>query len=464
MRATLLLPLALWAGDWPQFRGPNASGISDDSKIPVEFGPRRNVVWKTALPPGHSSPAVAGDKIFLTAVEDEKLFTIALDRTSGRILWRREASRPRRQVIERPANGPVSASPASDGRNVYVFFQDFGLLAYGPDGNELWKMPLGPFNNPFGHGASPILAGNTLLMVCDQDTNAFLLAIDKNSGRVLWRKDRPHAQRGYATPVLYRNQVVVAGSYRLSGYDLRTGKEVWWIRRLPWQVKPTPVIDGDMVYFTTFSAESEPGTQEDVPSFAEALTTMDANKDGKLSEGELTDERARKRFKEYLDLDNSGFLEERDWRQFQERRVGESAFRAYRLGGEGDLTDTHFLWKNSKSLPNVPSPLAYRGVVYTLKEGGVLTSYDPKSGQILKQGRVTGALGTYYASPVAANGYLYVVAEDGKAAVIRAGAQWEVAAVNDMEDGCMATPAIVDGRMYLRTTNALYAFAAPAVP
>ncbi len=185
---------------------------------------------------------------------------------------------------------------------------------------------------------------------------------------------------------------------------------------------------------------------------------MDANKDGKLSEAEITDERARKRFKEYLDLDNSGFLEERDWRQFQERRQGESAFRAYRLGGEGDLTDTHFLWKNSKSLPNVPSPLVYRGVAYTLKEGGVLTSYDPKSGEILKQGRVTGALGTYFASPVAANGNLYVVTEDGKAAVIRAGAQWEVTRVNDLEDGCMATPAIIEGKMYLRTTHALYCF------
>jgi outer membrane protein assembly factor BamB len=91
----------------------------------------------------------------------------------------------------------------SDGRNVYVFFQDFGLLAYGPDGNELWQMPLGPFNNPFGHGASPILTGNTLLMNIDQDTGSFLLAIDKSSGRVLWRTPRPHAQRGYATPVLY---------------------------------------------------------------------------------------------------------------------------------------------------------------------------------------------------------------------------------------------------------------------
>lgn len=455
----------LTAADWPQFRGPNSAGISDDVNLPVDFGPEKNVVWKTALPPGHSSPAVAGDKIFVTAIESEKLFTIALDRATGRILWRREATRPRKQVIERPANSPVSGSPASDGRNVYVFFQDFGLLGYGPDGNELWRMPLGPFNNPFGHGASPILTGNTLVMVCDQDEGSFLLALDKKNGRVLWRTERPHAQRGYATPVLYRpkngaQQIVVAGSYRLSGYDLETGKEIWWIRRLPWQIKPTPVIDKDVIYFATYSGESEPGEQENVPAFSEALAKLDLNKDGKLSKDEITDPRAKARFEEYLDLDDSGFLEERDWNQFRERRLGENALRAYRLGGTGDITESNFLWKQSKTLPNVPSPLVYKGVLYTLKEGGILTSFNLETGAILKQARIAGALDDYYASPVAADGKIYTASEGGKLAVLQAGAQWEILRLNDMNDGIKATPAFADGKLYIRTYSALYCFAA----
>jgi outer membrane protein assembly factor BamB len=424
------------------------------------------VVWRTALPPGNSSPSIAGDRIFVTAFEKDALFTIALNRADGRVLWRREAPRPRKQIIERPANSPVSATPATDGRNVYVFFQDFGLLAYGPDGNELWRMPLGPFNNPFGHGASPILAGNTLLMVCDQDVDSFLLAVDKNSGRVLWRTERPHAQRGYATPVLYQPakgtmQVLVAGSYRLSGYDVKTGKEVWWIRRLPWQVKPTPVVAGDAVYFVTYSGESNPGDQEVVPPFKEALAKLDTNKDGKLSKDEIVDPRAKERFDEYLDLDDSGFLEERDWEQFQERRLGENSLRAYRLAGEGDITESHFVWKNARSLPNVPSPLFYQGVLYTLKEGGILTSYDAKTGEVLKQARLQGAIGAYYSSPIGADGKIYTVSEEGKAAVIRAGAQWEVLTVNDMGEGCKATPAVVDGKLYFRTDSALYCFANP---
>lgn len=455
------------ASEWPQFRGPNSSGVSEEANIPVEFGPSRNVVWKTALPPGNSSPSLAGDKIFVTAFENDTIFTIAVSRADGRILWRREAPRPRKQVIERPANSPVSATPATDGRNAYVFFQDFGLLAYGPDGNELWRMPLGPFNNPFGHGASPILAGNTLLMVCDQDAGSFLLALDKESGRVLWRTERPHAQRGYATPVLYQPakgamQVLVAGSYRLSAYDVATGKEIWWIRRLPWQVKPTPIVAGDTLYFVTYSGESNPGDQEVVPPFEEALAKLDTNKDGKLSKDEIIDPRAKERFDEYLDLDDSGFLEERDWKQFQERRLGENSLRAYRLGGQGDLTESNFLWKNARSLPNVPSPLFYRDVLYTLKEGGIFTSYDARTGEILKQARIQGAIGAYYSSPIGVDGKVYTVSEEGKAAVIRAGAQWEVLTVNDLGDSCKATPAVAGGKLYVRTHSALYCFESTA--
>jgi outer membrane protein assembly factor BamB len=460
----LLYALPLFAQkEWPQFRGPNASGISEETNLPASFGPGENVIWNTPVPMGNSSPVVAGDRVYLTGFEKERLLTIALDVLTGRVLWQREAPRPRKQVIERPSNGPASASPVSDGRSVFVFFQDFGLLAYDRDGKEMWCLPLGPFNNPFGHGASPILAGNALIMNIDQDTGSFLLALDKESGRVLWRTERPFAQRGYATPVLYRDpagvlQVAVAGSYRLSGYDVQTGKEVWWIRHLPWQIKPTPVISNNEIYFVTYSGESDPGSQQKVPSFQEALAKWDLNKDGKISKDEIPDAGAKERFDEYLDLDDTGFLEERDWQQYQERRLGENGLRAYRLGGKGDLTESNLLWKNARTLPNVPSPLAYRGVLYTLKEGGILTSFDVRTGAILKQGRIDGALGDYYASPIAADGKLYMVSEEGKAAVIQAGAQWQVLKVNDLQDGCKGTPAIADGKLYIRTYGMLYCF------
>ena len=464
--AAALLPLALvgLGADWPQFRGRNAAGVADATNLPVRFGPEQGVVWKTALPPGWSSPAIAGTRIFVTAVENEKLYTIALDRDSGRILWRRESPRPRKQEMQE-TNSPAAATPVSDGENVYAFFADYGLLAYGPDGRELWTLPLGPFNNPFGHGSSPVLAGDLVLQACDQDAGSFLVAVDKRTGRVRWNTPRRHAQRGYATPVLYPRpsglQVLLAGSYQLDAYDVATGKPVWWVTGFPWQIKPTPVLGEDAVYVVTYAGESDPGQQERVPSFAEALATLDKDKNGKLSKDEIVDERAKNRFDEYLDLDDTGFLEERDWAQFQRRRAGTNSLWAFRTGGEGDMTDKSFLWKNSKSLPNVPSPLLYKGVLYTLKEGGILTSYDPKSGEVLKQARLEGALGAYYASPVAADDKLDALSEEGKLAVIRAGAQWELLAVNALDDGSKSTPAIVGDRIYVRTYSALYCFRRP---
>jgi outer membrane protein assembly factor BamB len=463
MKVTLLaLVLTPFAPDWPQFRGVNASGVAEVTHLPVEFGPDESVVWKTPLPPGSSSPSVGGDRIFVTGVEDEKLLTIALDRLTGRILWQREAPRPRRQELQEN-NDPASPTPATDGVNVYVFFADFGLLAYGPEGDELWRLPLGPFNNPFGHGSSPILADGLVIQVCDQDAGAFVIAVDKATGKVRWKTPRPHAQRGYATPVLYRPeggglQALVVGSYQLNAYDVRTGEMVWWIRGLPWQVKPTPIVTSDAVYFVVQSGESDPGEQEIVPPFARALEQFDADGNGKLSKDEVVDPRAKARFDEYLDLDDTGFLEERDWTQFQTRRQGMNSLWAYRPGGRGDVTDTNLLWKNARTLPNVPSPLHYRGVLYTLKEGGILTSFEPSTGAILKQARLEGAPGAYFASPVASDGKLYAISEAGNVSVIQAGAQWELLATNRMGEGAKATIAIADGKLYLRTYETLYCF------
>ena len=173
----LLIQIALTAGDWTQFRGPNGSGVSSSKGLPEHFDPQRNVLWRTALPPGHSSPVFTPGHIFVTAFEGKTLLTICLERASGKVLWRREAPREREEYFER-TNGPASPSPVTDGANVYVFFGDFGLLSYGPEGNERWRLPLGPFNNVNGHGSSPILADGKLVLICDQDTGSYLLAVD----------------------------------------------------------------------------------------------------------------------------------------------------------------------------------------------------------------------------------------------------------------------------------------------
>lgn len=444
------------------FRGPNAAGVSDEKNLPVEFGKGKNMVWRTPLPPGHSSPVLAGDSIFLTAVEDERLFTICLDRQTGRVKWRREAPRPRKEELHK-SNNPASPSAVSDGTNAYVFFTDFGLLAYGPDGNELWRQPLGPFNNPMGMGASPVLAGDLLLLILDQESGSYFTALDKKTGKERWRVDRSDYTRGFSTPVLYQPddgplQAIIAGSYRLTSYEVATGKPVWWVGGLTWQLKPTPVMADGMIFVQGWAGGSDTGQQEFVEPFEDALKRLDKNGDGRIAKDEVTDPKMLKDWNS-LDLDRDSALNERDWSLYRSRRQAQNAIIGIKLGGKGDMTEKNTVWRYFKSLPNVPSPLWYDGVLYMLKEGGILTSFDPKTGDVLKQGRLTGALGLYFASPVGADGKVYVVSEEGKAVVLKAGGEWEILAVNDLGEGAHATPAIADGRMYLRTHQALYCFA-----
>lgn len=456
------VPLLLGAGDWPTFRGPNAQGVSTEKNLPVEFGPGKNLVWRTELPPGHSSPVLVGDRIYLTAYEAEKILTFALERSSGKIVWRREAPRPRKETLHK-SNSPSSASVASDGRNVFAFFTDFGVISYGPDGEERWRQPLGPFNNPMGQAATPVLVGKTLLVPCDQESGSFFVAFDSDTGKVKWRVERPDFTRGFSTPVIYtpkggKPQALLAGSYKLVAYDVETGKEEWYVSGLTWQLKPTPVMDDERIYVLGWAGEADPGQQEVVPDFAEALAKFDADKDGKIVKAEITDQKLVKGW-ENLDLDNNGWLGERDWKLYQSKRSVVNGVNAYKLGGKGDMTSQNRLWKFEKYLPNVPSPLLYDGVLYLCKEGGIFTALDAKTGNLLKTGRITGAPGLYFASPIAADGRIWTISEEGKVAVIKPGAEWEVERVNDLGEPVHATPAMIDGRIYIRTHAALYAFA-----
>ena len=467
----LLLTLAILvaladvrAQEWSQFRGQNASGVSSSTGFPIEAGGRRTVLWRTALISGHSSPVLTRDRIFLTGVEQNwiltnKLMVIALDRATGARVWERAVTRPRRQELH-DNNNAASPTPATDGQNVYAFFGDFGLISFDRDGRERWRLPLGPFNNAWGMGSSPVLVDRAVIQLCDQDNGSFLIAVDKDTGKPIWRVERPDYARGFSTPVVYRPktgpaQIIVAGSFRLAAYSADKGYELWRAQSLSWQVKPTPIVDGDVVFAESWAAGNDTGQQKAIESFDDALKRMDANRDGHLARGEVSDRELLNGWDQF-DLDGNGTMDRRDWDLYRDRNSAQNGVVAYRLGGTGDVTRSHFLWRYDKALPNVPSPLSYQGVLYMLKEGGILTSLDPTTGKVLKQARLTGALGEYFSSPVATDGKLFAVNRAGQLVIIRAGAQWDVIAVDDMGEEAFATPAIADGRLYLRTVEALY--------
>jgi len=451
------------AGDWARFRGPNGSGVAEVTALPVEFGPARNLIWKTELPPGYSSPIIHGNRIFLTGVRNGRLFSLAVDRTTGKMLWEREAPRSREEKLD-PRNHPAAPSAATDGERVFFFFADYGLLAYDVQGKELWRRPLGPFNNIYGMGASPILVDDVVVLTCDQSIGSFIAAFDKHTGRERWRTPRVEARSGHSTPVVYtppggRPQIVVPGSFLLSAYDPRDGRRLWWVGGLSFELKSTPVLSGDTLYINGFgSPENQPGAMIAVMPTNEVFASADRDKDGRLTRDELPTAHARDSLP-FFDLNGDKTIDRTEWDYYKAAMESENGMLAIKLGGSGDMTATAVRWRYQRGIPQLPSPLLYQHALYMVNDaGGLVTVLNPESGALIVQGRLKVPSDRYYASPVAGDGKVYIASESGKVVVLPPGGSLDALAVNDLQDSIYATPALVDKRIYIRTVNSLYCF------
>lgn len=455
LHLTLLLFLTsglAGAADWPRFRGPNGTGIGETTGLPAQFGPEKNVIWKTAVSPGLSSPVVAGNHVYLTGLDGERLATIAVDRDTGQIRWTRYLDRQHSQKLHK-LNHPASPSVAVEANNLYTFFPDFGLVSYTSNGTERWRLPLGPFTNSYGVGVSPVIAGNKVILVIDQDHDSFIAAYDSASGRPVWRTPRPKAVSGHSTPVIFKNWVIAPGSVEMHAYNIETGRIEWTADGLPSEMKSVPAIDGDVIYVHGFNTpENDPGRLIAVPAFREALQSHDKDGNQKLSKEEAPTPHSARLF-EYLDTNHDGMMDEREWERYADSMKAENALIAFKIGG-GQV------WKFQRSIPQLPSPLVYRGVVYMINEGGVLTTLDAATGKLHKQARLRGEADRYYSSPVAADGKVYLASHTGVVSVLKAGPDQELLGVNPLEDEILATPALVDGRIYVRTKAHLYCFGA----
>ena len=472
-----LLPMnTAVAQDWPQFRGPNGSGVSATTGLPTEFGPTKNVAWKTELPPGHSSPVLTRDHIFVTAhtkkadggKETHKLLVICLDRATGKLLWQREVPRSNVGRLQN-VNGPASSSPVTDGANVYAFFQEFGMVSFDAAGKQRWKLPLGPFNMFYGFGASLILVDDKLILPVDQDNpSSYLIAVDKNNGRVRWKVDRPVVISGYSTPIVYQpghgpKQIIMPESFQLSAYSVVDGKRVWWVRGLACEMKSIASNDGEYLYVNGWGfPQNQPGQQVKTIAFDEALPKYDKNGDRQIAKSEISGAEVMDRMLseafEAFDMDRDEKLNIKDWEVFRGMMASENGLLAIKLGGTGDRTSTAIRWRYQKPVPQVPSTLLYRGVLYMINDSGILISFDPATGNVIKQGRLHGAIDKYFSSPVAADGKVFLIGQGGQVSVLKAAGEWEILAVNELDDEVFATPAIADGRIYIRTRSALYCF------
>jgi outer membrane protein assembly factor BamB len=403
---------------WPQFRGPNSSGLGE-GKPPVHFGPDQNVLWRTAVGPGLSSPIIWEGRIFLTEFDRAKkqLATLCIDRGTGKILWRRTITPEQIEKVH-AISSPAAATPATDGERVYVYFGSYGLVCYDLDGNQKWEKRLPLPENPYGAVASPIVAGE-LLVFNHQGKDSYLLGVNRSDGQTVWKTDRSKFQYGWSTPLHWRHdgvdEVIVLGgdfepNQRLMAYNLADGAERWWTGGLPPCGKNTPVIGGGLVFLAAPDIILETAAEKRNPERAAQIYANNA-----------------------------------------------ARVMAVRPGGKGEVKKANIAWSERKGVPGVPSPLYYKGRLYTFQNGGVVFCRDAKTGELVYSGRM-GASGYYYSSPVAADDKVYIASEDGVVVVLDAGEKLKILAENKLDGAILATPALVDRNIYVRTENHLYAF------
>ncbi|MBX9791221.1 MAG: PQQ-binding-like beta-propeller repeat protein [Pirellulales bacterium] len=392
---------ALLIGDWPQFRGPNSDGHAAKTATPLEWSDTKNVAWKVAVPGlGWSSPVVADGKIFLTTAVPRgaglSLRALALDTTSGKVLWDREV----RAVETAPAIHVKNshASPTSIYRDgaLFVHFGTLGMARLAAsDGSIKWFCNELIYAPVHGSGGSPILQDGKLVVVCDGSSQPFVAAVDAESGRIAWKTSRSVEARishSFATPALVevngKTQVIAPGPNHLAAYDLASGTELWRVQAAGWSVVPQPAIAHGLVIYNH-------------------------------------------------DYDHPELL-------------------AVKLGGAGDVTESHVVWRLQRGAPSSPSPLVVGDDLYFVSDKGIASCVNAKTGEGHWSERLGG---NYSASPIFANGKILFLDEDGVATWVEPGRQFVVYGRNEVPGRTFATPAFADGAMYLRTDEHLYKIA-----
>lgn len=424
------------AADWPQFRGPHASGVDTAKPLPVTWNVEtgQNVRWQTPLPGlSHASPVISGDRVYvatavgqgdaelkvglygdvepLTENSPHQWRLLAIERASGKVLWDVLGHEAVPRVKRHPKSTHCNSTPATDGKRIVTLFGSEGLFCFDTDGKLVWKMDLGPMDSGFfsiptaqwGFASSPIIHDGKVIVLCDVQTNSFLAAFDLVSGKELWRTARADVPT-WGCPAIVdaggRKQIVVNGWHHSGGYDFADGKELWLLKGGGDIPVPTPIFANGLIYLTSAHGKLRP-------------------------------------------------------------------MRAIRPEATGDIThplpegtNAAIAWVHPRQGNYMQTPIAVRDWVFGCTDGGVLTCFDGKTGRIAYSERLSRPAQGHTASPVSDGRHLYLVAETGKTSVVPVGEKFSVVAANELGEICMATPAIADGTIFFRTQKKLIAIGA----
>lgn len=493
-----LLLLALASGvspfvhhdGWSRFRGPNGAGLAlGAASLPEVLDLEKNLLWSAELPPGHSSPCLTDERVFVTGAREKELVTVCIDRKDGKVLWTRSLAV---QQLEnaREGNGPASPTPATDGEHVIAYFGSFGLVGYDLAGQELWRRELPIPKNTFGTAASPVIVDGKLIFLADAQEGSFLEAIEPASGKTLWHQDRPRFQSGWSTPAVWTrdgpsgekpsgeqpsgekiDELLVLGVGWLTAHDLADGSERWSYPGLTDEPITTPITGDGLVFATSYNLKTNSDSML-LWDYERVLVEHDHDGDGSIDAHELAENKSvlsrpdadgegdhpLSIFQRFLDVDRDGRITAKEyeklaaWVDSWEHLNGIVALRP----GTGEKP-TELAWHFPRGVPECPSPLYLAGRIYMVMNGGTVTCLDAQSGALVFQDRLA-ARGPYYASLVAGDGKLYAASARGEVTVFAAADELRVLSHVELGERLMATPALANGVVYVRTETQLFAF------
>ena len=465
--------------DWPQFRGQNAAGIGTGSP-PTNFGPGVNQIWQVPMGEGHSSPCIVGDAIYLTTVDREQsqLAVVCLQRKDGSVRWK---ARFKTEQLEKghPSFNPASSTVASDGSRVVAYFGSYGLICLDLSGGLIWEHRL-PLTKSFsGSATSPIIVGDQVILYRGNYTDHFLVAVDKYDGSESWKVLQDEEITGEmactAVPIVVDGKLIVHSARSIQAIDPADGSQIWEMKAAT-TATSTPIVAGKEIVVAAWNKLGESALRPKLPDFKELLASYDTNQDQRIEKSEFPKlwifhrpdgaeapmNGATVRF-DRVDRNRDRRIGRDEWAdQISSIEKWRAGYQTHGILGipvssRGTVDPATIRTLEKQGIPEVPSPLFDGTHLYFVKNGGVLTCLDMRDGRRVYRIR-TGGKGTHYASLVLADSKLYSTAGDGRISVVTTGPNPEVLASNEMRDNVYATPAIVDGVIYVRTHSAMFAF------
>ena len=461
---------------WPQFRGMNSSGVAQPDQVPpVDLESPEKLIWKSELLTGASSPCIWEDRIYLTGFDrnSQQLQVMCYNRLDGKLLWNRIVPAKEIEPYHASAN-PADATPVTDGNRIYFHFGSYGMLCYDPDGNEIWRYEIPVNTDKFGSGTSPILAGDKVILLVRRlaTKERYLLALDSNSGELVWKQTLIEA--GYSTPVIWGNEVVVHCEGFIAGYSINDGNRSWYVL-VKTHGESTPIVQKDNLYVNTWHYLGHLDYPDINMGREEFLLKYDVNNDGFISRNEFPEslfpvqkpkndgvenESSGKHTEvwNWFDTDKDRLLDKMELQRYLDFCMAiDHGIVAFKPGGKGDISASHLLWRETENVAEVPSPLYFKDRIYIIKNGGYLSCVNAQTGELIYKTRIKGT-GPYFASPVAANDQIYISAHNGKVVVLASGDELKIISTRNFGEKILASPAIVDNKLYIRTDSYLYAF------